>query len=291
MLFEKILHNNKPLEFYFRMCTNCGFVYFALRPRTKDMVIKYRLINEWGSAKAQDKNRHSHVRTYDDKRAFKIHKIVCSVQEVKNSNVADIGGSEGRNLKYFVKDNSCFVVDYERRELIDGVKYLCETAEDIPEAIRFSTVLYCHILEHMVDPVKEVTRIKGILEPNGLLYIEVPLGCWGEWKHTRNFLTHINFFSQGSLWYLLDACGLSIRYLKARPSLVRTGYDPRVIVAIAEKAGPRNKKVAGYQLTCREMQSMHFFLRLHGALLNLQLQKVKYLKKLLKRIILKVRKA
>lgn len=284
MLFEKILCNKDPIEFRFRICTNCGFIYFTPRPEKKDMIIKYKLINKWGSAKARDRSRYSSIHIYDDKRALEIYKAICGIRQIQNSNVADIGGSEGRNLRYFLADNSCFVVDYERRDLINCVKYLCETAEDIPDTIHFALILYCHILEHVVNPVKEITRIKEILKPNGLFYIEVPLGCLEEWKRTRNFLTHINFFSEGSLWHLLDACGLNIRYLKARPSLDRAGYDYRVIVAIAEKAVPHNKKVDGYQLTCKEMQGMHFFLRLYGALLNLRLQKVEYLRKLLKKL-------
>jgi SAM-dependent methyltransferase len=247
------------------------------------MIIKYKLINEWGDAKAQDNSRHAPGTTYDDKRAFEIYKTISSnIRQVQNTNVVDIGGSEGRNLKYFLADNSCFVVDYEKRDLIDGAKYLCETAEDIPHSFRFATVLYCHILEHVVDPVGEISRLKEILEPDGILYIEVPFGCWKEYQYTTNFLTHINFFSEGSLWHLLDMCGLNIKYLKVRPTLIRTGYSPNVIVAIAENSPPHNRKVKGYKITRKQMQGVHFFLRLYAALLNLRLTKGKFLAKILK---------
>ena len=90
-------------------------------------------------------------------------------------------------------------------------------------------------VEHVVDPVREIGTIKSILEPDGLLYIEVPFGCWREYRHTRNLLTHVNFFSVGSLYYLLDSCGLSIRYLKLQPTLGRMLYNP-VIVAVAQNS-------------------------------------------------------
>ena len=153
-----------------------------------------------------------------------------------------------------------------------GVRALCATAQEIPESLRAGVVLYCHILEHVVDPVKEICTIKNILEPGGLLYIEVPFGCWREYRQTRNLLTHVNFFSEGSLYHLLDSCGLSIKYLKLRPALGRMLYNP-VIVAIAQNSPPRNKNIDAYKVTRRQMSGRHLWLRVYLLFLNIRLMK------------------
>ena len=35
-------------------------------------------------------------------------------------------------------------------------------------------VIYCHVLEHLPDPVKELRGVRKVLKEGGLLYIEVP---------------------------------------------------------------------------------------------------------------------
>jgi hypothetical protein len=137
-------------------------------------------------------------------------------------------------------------------------------------------VLYCHTLEHVVDPAREIQKIKDILEPSGLLYIEVPFGCWNEYKHTRNLLTHVNFFSEASLYYLLDMCGLSVRYLRLKPTLGRVRYGP-VIVAIAENSPPSNRRLDAYSLTRNQMNSKNYRLGVYQAFLNVKLMKFKLL--------------
>jgi len=275
ILFDKILRNREPIEFRFQICTGCGFIFFSPRPEESDMAIKYNLINELGDTKQREEFLYTGI-TCDDKRALEIYKSIAALVEVHNSSILDIGGARGLTLKYFLSDNDCFVVDYERRELLAGTEYLCETTEDMPESMQAKVILYCHTLEHIVDPVKEILRIKDILEPGGLLYIEVPFGCWNEYKHTRNFLTHINFFSEGSLYYLLDMCGLSIRYLKLKPTLGRVRYVP-VIVAIAENSPPNNIKSNTYQMTRAQMEGKHYYLRAHQAFLTVKLLKFKLL--------------
>jgi hypothetical protein len=271
VLFEKILRTREPVRAVFSICANCGFIFFSPRPEDGDMVVKYALVNEMGDSKRREDYLY-YGRTSDEKRALDIYNTVAKFGVARHSNVIDIGGARGLNLKYFLRENSCYVVDYEKHELLDGVEFLCETAQEIPESLKISVVLYCHILEHVVDPVREIGTIKSILEPDGLLYIEVPFGCWREYRHTRNLLTHVNFFSVGSLYYLLDSCGLSIRYLKLQPTLGRMLYNP-VIVAVAQNSPSGNEKIAVYEVTRRQMSGRHLWLRLSIIFRNIRLMK------------------
>ena len=280
ILFDKILFRQEPLRFHFKLCTECGLIFFDPRPDEKDMRTKYKITDELGDVEKRE--RAQFIRTYNDKRALEIYKAISKIKHIQNANVADVGGAQGLNLKYFLERNACYVVDYQKRDLAGNVQYLCQTVKDIPSSIRFAAVLFCHTLEHVVDPVQEVTAIRDILEQNGILYIEVPLGCWREYQTVRNFITHINFFSEGSLGYLLNQCGLNIRYLKARPALVQTGYTYSV-VAIAENTLPRGREVNGYLITRRQMKG-RYLLQLHKLILEARLKKFGFLVDVSKRL-------
>lgn len=280
ILFEKILFQQAPLEFHFRLCTECGLIFFDPRPDEKDMQTKYEITDELGDVEKRE--RAQYVRTYNDKRALQIYKAISRFKHIQNANVADVGGAQGLNLKYFLERNAGYVVDFQKRDLAADVQYLCQTVKDIPSSTRFAAVLFCHTLEHVVDPVQEITAIKDVLEPNGILYVEVPLGCWREYQTVGNFLTHINFFSEGSLGYLLNQCGFNIRYLKARPALVQTGYT-YAVVAIAENTPSRSREANGYPATRRQMKGQHL-LQLHKLILEARLKKLGFLVDVSKRL-------
>lgn len=273
ILFDKILKNKNPIDFSFKIDKNCGLIFFSPRPDEKDMVTKYDCVNELGDTKKREEFMYRGL-SCDDKRASEIYHLVNNIQKIAKSNVIDVGGASGLTLKYFMKENKCFVIDYEKHKLFPGVKFLCETLEDFPKSMHAKLVLLCHTLEHIVDPVTEILRIKEILEPSGLLYIEVPLGCWKEYKETNNFLTHINFFSEGSLHYLLNMCGFTIRYLKLKPTLGRVRYG-LTLVAIAENLQSINSKIDAYQISRTQMKEKYLSLEIYQALLNIKLMNIK----------------
>ncbi len=295
ILFDEILHKKNPIDFIFKICTNCGFIFFSPRCEEKDYEIKFSVKNEIGIDEVFEKTQYSrknklYSKTYDDKRAFMIYKRLSTSRKIERATVIDIGGARGLNLKYFLPDNICYVVDYVKHDLLEGVEYLCKSSQDIPESIKADVVLFCHTLEHVLDPVNEISNIKNILKPGGLLYIEVPPGCWQEYKYISNFITHINFFSEGSLWCLLDMCGLRIKYLKLIPLISRIRYEP-MIMAITENSTSDNREVNGYQITCEQMKGRHIPLRLYTNLMSLKLMKLRYFLWLLKRIKLAIKKS
>ena len=287
ILFEKLLHSKESIEFCFKLCTNCGLVFFSPRPEETDMTIKYQFTGELGDVEVREKSRYKE--SYHGLRALKIHKFTSGFRAMQGLNIVDIGGGHGLNLKYFLDGNQCYVVDQVKQELIDKeIQYLCQTVKDVPPSMHFDLALFCHTLEHIVDPAKELLEIKNILQPNGLLYIEVPFGCWREYRQTRNFLTHINFFSEGSLYHLLDMCGLHIKYLKLKPTLMPATYD-LVIVALAENVPIVNKMIEAYQITQKQMKGKHYGLRVYELLLNVRLGRLRLFRALVNRYINKFR--
>ncbi|PIU42227.1 MAG: hypothetical protein COS99_01080 [Candidatus Omnitrophica bacterium CG07_land_8_20_14_0_80_42_15] len=211
ILFDYMLKGTKSACFAFIICKNCGFVFLNPRFEDREMELKYDAIRQLGLVQA----RLSLLSVRSLKRRSEI--IYNTITKYKNKKVAgfrilDFGGGGGYNLRLFAKNNLCYIVDYEKPHLQGDVKYLCQTADEITQEIKFDIILCCHVLEHVADPVKILQKLASHLVPNGILYIEIPFECFpSKFKNLQNPLTHINFFSPSSLLYLLSSCGFGVK--------------------------------------------------------------------------------
>jgi 2-polyprenyl-3-methyl-5-hydroxy-6-metoxy-1,4-benzoquinol methylase len=80
---------------------------------------------------------------------------------------------------------------------------------------RPNLVLYVHTLEHILDPLLELRRIRELLPDDGLLYVEVPGVKYLLRTYEMDFLrylqnAHVYHFSRTSLTNLLHQAGFSI---------------------------------------------------------------------------------
>ncbi len=88
-------------------------------------------------------------------------------------------------------------------------------AEDIEE--KYDVVLAFHVLEHLKDPVGALRQIKGLLNPGGSIYLEVPnvndalrvLYDVEEYGVFHFFKSHLHYFSRQSMQQMLKEAGLS----------------------------------------------------------------------------------
>jgi len=65
-----------------------------------------------------------------------------------------------------------------------------------------------HTLEHVPKPTDFLRRLAAHLKEDGILYVEIPLGCFGEWKFLAEPLMHLNYFSEQSVWRCMEQAGL-----------------------------------------------------------------------------------
>lgn len=252
ILFEKILQARDPVAFTFWICKRCGLIFFDPRPEERDLAIKYAIMDELRDTELRDAQRGEPL--YDDTRSRDIYSSLHRLKKLDGLTIADWGGANGYNLKHLVRNNTCYVIDYGKRDLIPGCEYLCQTIADVPEGLVFDVVLCCHTLEHMVDPVAELRSVRQVMSPGGLLYVEVPLGCHDEYRNTRDFLTHVNYFSEGSLAYLFSVAGLKPRYIKTKLTTIRW-FRWLSLVAIAENTAVEAMPAGGYVRTQQQMNN------------------------------------
>src|SRR5262249_60276142 len=55
-----------------------------------------------------------------------------------------------------------------------GLKVFHGTLDEFETDDRFDLVFMSHVIEHVLDPVATVAKIRSLLKPGGVLYLETP---------------------------------------------------------------------------------------------------------------------
>jgi hypothetical protein len=90
------------------------------------------------------------------------------------------------------------------------------------------------VLEHVADPLKIVQTLSGHLAEDGMLYIEVPMEIWRRAPLQEEPVTHVNFFTPGSLRYKLWRAGLAVPVVRLGSYLHPSGRSLLAVRAIAQ---------------------------------------------------------
>ena len=182
ILFERIIKNRNDIIFHSFLCNNCGFMFTNPRFSDEDLRIKYETIVELGSVKYRlQHNPPSNL----DSRAKRIYKLVKQYSYSKSLSkhrILDYGGASGYNLIPFVDTFECGILDYEKWDLPKGMTYLGKDISDLNGGDSFDVILLLHTLEHVLKPKLFLEKLCSILKDQGVIYVEVPLGCFIEWR-------------------------------------------------------------------------------------------------------------
>lgn len=234
LLFRRILEPGVGnLDVTFLFCRSCSFIFFTPRPDDSDLETKYSGIR--ATCETYRREKVSELVDLRCRRAREIHRRVAPFVRGPIKRALDVGGADGHCLAGLTNKTECVVLDFEERDLWPGVKRAGRSLADLGGGERFDLVLCCHTLEH-IDRVSEfVAEMRRHVGQQGILYVEVPLGCCGEVYRTRNVLTHLNFFSKASLTSLLQRNGFSVEHSDVGPVLSRKRYLG-VVTAVARES-------------------------------------------------------
>ena len=99
----------------------------------------------------------------------------------KNTSCLDVGCGSGATSFIFANFfKSTIGIDLAKEytknvEQLDNLKILHTTIHDkFFDDKKFGFINYCHVFEHINDPLKDLERLKKIIKDDGYLYIEVP---------------------------------------------------------------------------------------------------------------------
>ena len=195
------------------MCNECGFIFINPRYSNEELKLKYKYIEELGSVKYR--NAHTPP-TKLDIRANRIYSLISNyfnIDHHERSKILDYGGASGYNLIPFIEKFKCYIVDYEKWDLPKGITYIGNDLHDLRKDNKFDIILLQHTLEHVPEPKIFLNELSEFISDRGLIYVEVPLGSFREWKSITEPVTHVNFFSEESLFKCLKYCGLDTIHL------------------------------------------------------------------------------
>ncbi len=213
ILFKKITNDQTTAVFNSILCNSCGLIFTNPRFSENELKLKYDTIDELGSVKHRIKNSPAIDAEKRANRIFNLIKSHYKPHSKRRSKILDFGGASGDNLVPFISNFQCNVIDYEKWDLPAGVEYRGRNLSDLKKGEQFDVILLLHTLEHIIQPKVLLNELCKYLSETGIIYVEVPLGCFKEWKYLDEPLTHINFFSEQSLFECFRLLKLNVLHL------------------------------------------------------------------------------
>lgn len=147
------------------------------------------------------------------------------------SRVLDIGCSSGNFGKVLIEQKQCSVVgiDVNEDDLKTAAKNLTKVhkrdveKDDLSDLGTFDFVLMADVIEHLLDPVSVLKKVKNLLVPGGKLVFSVPnmanianrielLG--GRYEYTKFGLldeTHVHYYDRAELEKIMNRAGFTVK--------------------------------------------------------------------------------
>ena len=206
ILFEKWCADQELL-LKVMLCSECGFVWFSPRPTETDMRAKYNYFK--GKLKMPlGEIKDGFARILDKRRAKDIYQRTTEFLPHDKISIMDFGGGDGRILLPFVeRGHKCSIVDFNEKH-IPGVIKIADEIYSLKDIQKFDLILCCHVLEHLVNPVKTLGVLRNHLTKEGTLFIEIPNEIWGGINRiATDPVTHCNFMTRGTLDTIVRRAG------------------------------------------------------------------------------------
>jgi len=226
-------------------CLNCKLRWLSPRPSKAAYEDLYKYENYFF--------KHSDDRTYVDVVADRIPHFIGRIKKIEslmeiNSKlkILDIGAATGEFVLEAKKaGHTVMGIEIsngarEKAKTIYDIDLVNSQIEDLIES-RFDVIHMNHVLEHLLEPDKSLKLLHEILNPGGLLVIEVPQQfdnnldrlreLFGSRKKTRfgiYSLHHTYFFSPVNVSILLEQNHFSIEHISTANSNRTPLWPPRL---------------------------------------------------------------
>ena len=141
--------------------------------------------------------------TLDDIRVFQ--ELVARFLRpfAEGADILDIGASEG-HFQFLFKDISKTYLGIDPNPRAPAV----ERATIAGTSGRYDLIIYCHVLEHVEDPISELRMANGRLKQDGRVFVAVPYGTapWA-WEYD----SHLWLFREDNLKRIAQCASLRVQ--------------------------------------------------------------------------------
>lgn len=181
---------------------------------------------------------------------YKVFKLVP-----ESSTVLDIGCSSGNFGQVLIERKACTVdgVELDSKDAKTAAKKLRNVwqlnveYDDIKPLGngRYDVIYFGDVVEHLVDPIATLQRIKHLLKPTGVILFSIPnmghIGIRlallaGDFEYTETGLldkTHLHFYTQPEVKRVYESAGYRINHL----DFVKKDYPKELLKKYLEKYG------------------------------------------------------
>lgn len=131
--------------------------------------------------------------------------------------ILDWGGDTGKNTPFKNKNDTFDIYEISNKEVIDGARRISKNEAN---SKKYTLIVCSNVLEHVPYPSELLSEITQSMDKESILYIEVPIESV-VLNHKsdlhiikKHWHEHINFYSEKSIYSLVENVGLEVNELK-----------------------------------------------------------------------------
>ena len=226
-------------------CERCGLVYLNPRPTTQE-IGNYYPADQYHPFRALQKTQAIKPSDMQQKRADKISQLVNNHEKRP---ILDVGCGSGlfllameqRGWQVFGVEPSDHASNFARTTL--NLPVLTGDIFAAQPGTTFDVITFWDVLEHTHSPRAVLQEAHRLLNPNGLLAINVP--NWASWERkifrdkwiAIDAPRHLYHFSPSTLSQLLQSCGFSVMEMRSQTPVMNPASNLlRALGALARSA-------------------------------------------------------
>lgn len=228
------------------LCKGCGLGYLSPRWSKQDYLKYYQETYDlkYRPELKGDFSNDSEFKTNIITERFRIANVSFDNAE----KILDIGSGAGDNLLAFRSKNqklNCFAIEpskisgeYLKRR---GIKILSEDVDTewhYNNEEMFDIVIMRHVLEHFMDPLKVLSKVRSVLKTDGVLYIAVPNNLLENRNEGWLRVAHTYYFNEFTLNAILSKSGFFVNQ-----SILEDKFNKHEVVFFASKNMILNKNI------------------------------------------------
>ncbi len=237
----KTIHPSSDMECGLVSCLICGHWWITPTPTQSQLNKMYEESSEYVVPKVWGKEQ-------EEKVFSKAERLLIDVEggSQEKKRYLEIGAGGGHLHSYFLN------LGWDAYGVEPGAwcsnPNIFKNISDIPNEMTFDVIVAFDVLEHVVDPVAMLSKLKQVSNPDARLYCSFP-NCSslharvkkGQWRMVRPF-GHLHYFSKESVRLALERSGWVLESLNANGTVdlknkLNVLHLKTLAVGIAEMCG------------------------------------------------------